>query len=198
MRKVSGFFGGWAGVSEAARQCLRNFRVLRRLEGWGLGGCKAVSAQGFRVLWRLEGWSFLRPQGCECARLQGSSEVGRLGSLRLQGSECARFQGSLEVGRRGFLRPQGSECARLQGSSEVGRQGFLRPQGCECGTECGVSVELFCKPKALGFGALWRLEGSFLRLQSSECEVFWGTLCGVAVVCRGAAALPANPAPKKR
>ena len=99
----------------------QGFRVLRRLEGWGFGGRKAVSTQGLRVLRRLEGPGFLRPQGSECARLQGSSGVGRLG----------------------FRRPQGGECARLKGFFGGWKAGgFLRLQGNESGAECGASAEL--------------------------------------------------------
>ena len=41
----------------------QGFRVLRRLEGWGFGGRRAVSAQGLRVLRRLEGGGFSEAAG---------------------------------------------------------------------------------------------------------------------------------------
>ena len=49
----------------------------------------------------------LRLQGSECATLQGSLEVGRLGSLRLQGSVCVRLPGFFGGWKAGF-----SEAAR--------------------------------------------------------------------------------------
>ena len=49
----------------------QGFRVLRRLEGWGFGGRRAVSAQGLRVLRRLEGGGF-----SEAARREGGTECG--------------------------------------------------------------------------------------------------------------------------
>ena len=119
----------------------QGFRVLRRLEGWGFGGRKAVSAQGLGSS-EVGRPGFPRLQGSECARLQGSSEVGRLGFRRPQGSACARLEGSSEVGRLGFLRLQRSECARLKGSSEVGRLEFWRLQGSECGASVELTVEL--------------------------------------------------------